>query len=73
MEQTPDLNQIMRLAQSPAGQQLLNILRRQDSQTLHTAAQLAAAGNYNQAKSLLSGLLANPEAKELLKQLEETK
>jgi len=73
MEQKPDLNQIMKIAQSPAGQQLLNMLRNQDSQALQTAAQMAAAGNYHQAKSLLSGMLANPEAKELLRQLEETK
>ena len=73
MEQTPDLNQIMKLAQSPAGQQLLNMLRKQDSQILQKAAQMAASGNYTQAKSLLTGMLANAEAEQLIRQLEDSK
>lgn len=73
MEQTPDLNQIMKLAQSPAGQQLLNMLRKQDTQSLQKAAQMAASGNYTQAKSILSSMLTSSEAEQLIKQLEDSK
>lgn len=73
MEQTPDLNQIMKLAQSPAGQQLLNMLRKQDTQSLQKAAQMAASGNYTQAKSILSSMLTSSEAEQLIRQLEDSK
>lgn len=59
----------MRLASSPAGQELLTLLRQGDSRQLQQAAQLASSGNYDQARQLLSGFLQNPEVMALLKQL----
>ena len=73
MEQTPDLTQILRLAQSPAGKQLLQLLQRQGGSELQTAANLASQGNYVQARNTLSQFLNTPEAIRLLKELEDIK
>ena len=59
----------MKLAQTPAGQQLINMLRQQDSPELRTAIDRAASGDYASAKNALSALLDNPEIKNLLGQL----
>lgn len=62
---------IMRLAQTPAGQQLIAILRKSDGPALRNAAAQASSGNYQQAKSALEPLLRSPEIQNLLKQLGE--
>lgn len=68
-----DLKDLMRLAQTPAGQQLIALLRQQGGDRLSAAITQAAAGNYTQAKTLLSPLLETPEAQALVKSLEERK
>lgn len=64
------MQEALRLARSDAGQQLLQLLQQSDSATLQQAADMAAAGNYQQAGSALSKLLDSPEIQALLKQLE---
>lgn len=59
----------MRLAGTPAGQELLNLLRRSDSSGLQQAAQLASEGNYAQAQKLLSSFLRDPEVQRLLSKM----
>ncbi len=59
----------MRLAGTPAGQELLTLLRREDAAQLQQAARLASAGDYSQAQQLLSGFLRNPEIQQILSQL----
>ncbi len=66
-----DLSELMQLAQSPAGQQLLSLLQRTGGNTLQEAVNQASAGNFDQAKQVLSSLLASGEAQVLLKKLEE--
>lgn len=73
MEQNLDLNQLMKLARSPAGQQLLQLLQQQGGQELEAAAKKASAGDFVQAMQALSGLLSTPEAKAILKELEDRK
>ena len=68
-----DMSEIFRLAQSPAGQQLVSLLQRTGGKELQNAVNNASSGNYEQAMQALSSLLANPEAQALLKQLEERK
>ena len=63
------MEQAMRMASSPAGQQLLALLQREGGVEFQQAMSKAAAGDYTQAKDALSSLLSSPEAKELLKQL----
>lgn len=68
-----DLNSFLRMANSPAGQQLVALLQRTGGTQLQTAVNLAASGNYEDAGKYLSALLDTPEAKALLKQLEDSK
>lgn len=63
------IQDVMRLAKSPAGQQLLAMLQRTGGDQLQQAATLASEGNYTQAQQLLSSLLSNPEAQALLSKL----
>ena len=59
----------MRLANTPAGQQLLSLLQRSNPDVLETAKQQAANGNYAQLTKTLESLMASEEIKNLLKQL----
>ncbi len=63
------IQEAMRLAGTPAGQELLNLLRRGDTAQFQQAAQLASTGDYAQAQKLLKGFLQNPEVQQLLSQL----
>ena len=63
------LEDARRLAQSSAGQQLLDIIRRTDSGQLKQAATLVSQGNPEQAKQYLSELLNDPQVAALLAQL----
>lgn len=69
MEQMPDMMELFRLAQTPAGRQLIALLQSKGGSQLSQAAGKAAAGDYTQAKALLSDLLSSPEAQVLLKEL----
>ena len=68
-----DMSELFRLAQSPAGQQLITLLKRTGGNELQNAVAKASSGDYEQAKQTLSSLLASPEAQALLKQLEDSK
>ncbi len=63
------LDEIMRLAKSPAGQQLLAMLKQSDNEKLEQAVSQAKTGNYTQASQTLSTMLSSPEAQKLLKEL----
>ena len=63
------MQEAMRLAKSPAGQQLLELLRHSDGERMQQAASQAAAGDYVNAAQTLSALLSSPEAQALMKQL----
>ena len=60
----------LRMAQSPAGQQLLAMLRSGDKSQLQQVVDLAKAGNMDKAGSTLQTLLSSPQAQQLLKQME---
>ena len=63
------MQEALRLAGTPAGQQLLALLQKNGGESLQQAMNRAASGNYDQAKSTLASLLKDPEAKKLLEQL----
>ena len=63
------MQEVMRLAESPAGQQLLAMLQQADGNQVQRVADMAAAGNYAQAARALQSMLSSPEAQALLKQL----
>lgn len=68
--QQPDRNQILALAKSEAGQKLLQALQQENREYAEKAATFAAAGDMEQAKQMLTGMLQNPDIQKLLKELE---
>ena len=63
------LQEAMRLANTPAGQELIGLLRQGNTTQFQQAAELASSGNYAQAQNLLKGLLDDPQIQSLLKAL----
>lgn len=68
MQNMPDFSEVMRLAQTPEGRQLISLLQNSDSEALRAALSSAKEGNFDQAKNTLSGILSTPEAQALMKQ-----
>lgn len=73
MQQIPDMSELFRLAQTPAGRQLLFLLQKKGVNRLQEAITSAGTGDYTKAKTILSDLLSSPDAQALLKELEEQK
>ena len=71
MEQLPDMNTLMKLARSPAGQTLLALLQNSDPAALEAITADATAGNIKDAGRKLSSILGPKEIGELMKQLEQ--
>jgi hypothetical protein len=75
MDQNPKLpnglsmQEVMRLAASPAGQQLIALMQNKGGEEFNRAMQQAAAGNYSGAKQAMESLLKDPQAQRLLKDL----
>lgn len=63
------MEEVMRLAKSPAGQQLIAMLQQADNTKLEQAVTQAKTGDYAQAGQTLSTMLSTPEAQKLLKEL----
>ena len=63
------MEEIMRLAKSPAGQQLVAMLQKQNSDKLEQAVSQAKTGDYAKAGQTLSSMLSSSEAQKLLKEL----
>lgn len=63
------MEDILRLARSPAAQQLMAALQAKDPQTLDRARFQAAAGDYSRAQKDLEKLLSDPTLRDLLRQL----
>ena len=59
----------LRLAQSPAGQQLLAMLRQADTGQIQQAMDQANAGDLKSARQTLNNLLADPEIRKMLGKL----
>ena len=64
-----DLTEIMRLAQTPAGRQLLTMLQESGGQELQNAITKASGGDYRDAQKAVASFLSDPEARALLEQL----
>lgn len=63
------MQDMMRLAGTPAGQQLLNHLQKKNAKQLQIAIAHAVSGNMDQAKAILSELIGDPESQKLIRQL----
>lgn len=64
------MQELMRLARSDAGQQLLSIVSQMDDTQRSKAMSQAASGDLAAAQETLSQLLSSPQVQQLLKQLE---
>jgi hypothetical protein len=65
------MEEAARLAQTPAGQRLLTILRSADPDQLQQITDQASSGNYEQANRILREMLSSSEARKILNTLEE--
>lgn len=63
------MEEVMQLAKSPAGQQLLAMLQQADAEKVQQAAAQAAQGDYAAAAKIAKQLLSDPEAQALMRQL----
>ena len=68
-ENQPSMQEVLRLASTPAGQQLIALMRQQGGRRFQKAMEDAASGNYAQAKQEIESMLADPKAQQLLKEL----
>jgi len=63
------MQDIMHLANSPAGKKLISMLQQSDPTAIQKAMEQASAGDYAQAKQSLGPFLASDEVKKLIQQL----
>lgn len=63
------MEDMARLAQTPAGQQLLSLLQQQDSSRMQQAMTQAKKGDHTALAETLRPLLESPEIRALLQQL----
>ena len=64
-----DIQQVMRLANSDTGRQLLDLLQTTQGDTLQGAMDQAAAGNYDHLKKTVQKLLSNDQARQLVEKM----
>lgn len=67
-EKNPDLSELMQMAKSDPGKQLLKLVQQRENEDLRTA---LANGNFEKAKELIAAVLETPEAQALVKKLRE--
>ena len=72
MQPMLDMAELLKIAQSPAGQKLLTMLRSVNGAELSSITSAVTSGNLEGAKQQLSGILNTKEIQELLKQLEKS-
>ena len=63
------IQEAQRLAKSPAGKQLIQMLQQKDQGQIQQAMAQASSGNYKEAGAILQSLLSSPEAQQLIQQL----
>lgn len=63
------MQEALRLAQTSAGQELIRALQQSGGDGLQAAVQQAAAGDFSQAKQMISSLMESPDIQKLLEQL----
>ena len=68
-QQDYPIQQIMRLAASPAGKQLFALLQKQGGAEFQKALASAAGGDYDSIRRALPSLRSSPEAQALLQEL----
>lgn len=72
MQSNPNISELFRLANSPAGKQLLSFIQKNGGSELQNAVDLAVSGDYSKAKEAVSSLMSDPQVQQLLKHLEDS-
>ena len=63
------IKEAQRLAKTPEGQKLMELLQQSNHEQLQKAMAQAQTGNYKAAGDILQSLLSSPEAQQLIRQL----
>ena len=63
------IKEAQRLAGTPEGQRLMQLLQQQDAAQLQKVMDAAGSGKYQEAGKMLSSFLAAPEVQQLIRQL----
>ncbi len=69
----PSMQEIMRLAQTPEGRQIIAVLKKKNSPLLSSVVSCAMNGDYEAVRQGMNALLRDPEIQALLTKLEEHK
>ena len=69
MPNQPSMQEMLRMAASPAGKQLIALMQQKGGEDLQKAMKLAATGDYTQAKKAMESVLSDPQPQKLLKEL----
>ena len=64
-----DYGELLKIANSPDGKKLLNLVQQQGGAGLSSAMQQAESGDYSSIKELITKIMDNPEAGELIKRI----
>ena len=64
-----DLSELMKIASSPAGQELMALVQKNKGEHFDEAMVQARSGDFSQAKEMLSQMLSSKEAQDLLKKI----
>ena len=64
-----DFSELMKIANSPAAQELISLVQKNRDEHFDRAMQQAQDGDYSQAQAMLSQILSTPEARALMEKL----
>ena len=67
----PSMEDIMRIANSPAGKKLITLLQKSGGSAFDQAKRAAETGDFKQAKQNLSQIIRSPEIQALIKEMEQ--
>lgn len=64
-----DFSELLKIANSPAGQELMALIQKNRDEHFDEAMQQAQSGDFSQAKTILSQMLSSEEAQDLVKKI----
>lgn len=64
-----DFSKLMRIANSPAGQELISLVQKNKDEHFDEAMQQAQAGDFSQATAMISQILSTQEARDLMRKI----
>ena len=68
-EHNPGLEDVRSIADSPAGKQLVELMRNDQDPAVQAAIKQAETGDFSQEKTIIEKLLSSPEAAALIREI----